>query len=117
MLSPCGKMRCMHCLRLGADCSNAPCLAVGARAHTVQVLAHGLFCSSCGAYSFNRTVKLHGPCLRKPASGVVAARLAKLNAGQHPISGAILGMPRAMASPAEDFAVLLGDPPDGLYSV
>ena len=112
--SPCGQQRCIRCLRIGGEGGDAACLAVGARPHRLMVLGAGIFCSSCGGYSFSRTLKLRTGCKGMPSSTVVRGRLARMWAGCHPISGAALGVPRPLGDPATEFSVHLGPIPDEL---
>ena len=95
-------------MRLAVDCPGVPCVDRHARVHVVFSLPGGLFCQACGAYSFRRTVKLHGSCAGRPSTATVARRRDRLMLGFHPLSGAFLGAPVRVGNPAESWVVELG---------
>ena len=81
-----GRNRCCRCFRLGhgAD-AEQPCLSGGGRRHTMCRLGGGMFCSTCGAYSFAGTRRLASACKGPPAAKSSAAKtLGRLLAGNHP---------------------------------
>ena len=106
-----GPRRCIRCWRVEADCGAAPCIDSRDRPHRVHRLGPAIFCGRCGGYSFQRTRKLHDGCKGRPSGPAVRARLEKMWAGKHPLTGAILGEPTPIGDPAAAFFVLLGPPP------
>ena len=83
----------------------------------MYVLGQGLFCARCGAYSFTRTVKLHGSCSGRVVDSTINRRLGRLWAGRHPITGAAIGVPRVLGDPAEALYIYLDLPQAGSEEV
>ena len=57
-----GEERCVHCLLPPALASGRPCRKHGTRRHSVYRLGKGIFCSRCGAHSFEQVVLLSSGC-------------------------------------------------------
>ena len=111
--SPCGRMRCVFCFRVSAQCITTSCSALCNRPHYLWVIpGHALFCQRCGAYSCSRTVRLAASCGGSPASAAAARRRDGLLNGIHPVTRLFLGNPRSMSSPAHELYVLLGELPE-----
>ena len=107
--SPCGNKRCVHCLRLQSACTPDNCLDVHHVPHRVVVLpGYGLFCESCGAYSFARTCKLARTCRNRISGPAVGRRRDRMLRGLHPVTGQFLALPVGLLDPPQAMWVDLG---------
>ena len=108
-----GSERCIRCLMPPGLCAGRPCRPQGSLGHKLMRIGHGIFCRTCGLYSFQELNMLKSHCRGPPPrAGGNAHRLLKLLAGVHPRSGHEYGKPQAIEPDLETFSVILGD--DGL---
>ena len=106
--SPCGRKRCVRCLRVADACSSSTCMGVHDRPHVMLLVQDGLFCQRCGAYTFSLTVRLHSACRGRPSGPSARRRLDALLQGKHPVTGVFLGLPQMLGEPAGPLVLDIG---------
>ena len=90
-----GLYKCSRCIRTSSDPARIdkhPCWLALAR-HNLWIMNRYWFCVKCGAYAYQRSVKLCTGCMGSPNSRGKARVLRQLLHGKDPYSGRSIGLP------------------------
>ena len=105
-----GHERCIRCLMPPNLCDGRPCRPQGALGHKLAIIGQGVFCRTCGLYSFQELNMLKAQCRGPPKpGGGNAHRLQKLLSGVHPRTGEEYGRPQPIDAALDAFSVILGE--------